>query len=968
VFQIYAPTIIYIILILIMEEKFFCRRKHAINTERKECKSLKLDNALLKTLDNADLVSDELSINRANCTPISVSTTLTGRAFTTSDKPVVRRARVIPSLHFDNYLPDPIWVHIKSDRERVKMSFVFISDLYAKIRRRLIKNNSFCSHYYNVCDIPSFTLYYCNKPLRDSLISYLDYNIKIGDTVDFEITGLTGGVRLLPPAVGTDSPITTWYEAYGNIYEHSPFISVSSNYGCFTQDVVRNETILYAMLVTIFRRVKESRHGICLNDLNFTVMEYSYSDSSVFRYVPIGDFTNTIIYMGYIIVHIFPSSFHRVAFPYHNALTFGNQIDHPSEYLSSSDSYPYGASTDDSSEDDNSDRYNPYDVQSCVTCFDNTDKDWIVDLIEDVGILIFSIYKSIRPQFDKSALVLSVVTFMKLRSKKSLFKLINETDIISRAEQLFQNVEPQGLEENLRSCRDFLDGYHTLKNSAIFDKLHKFGMYCLTLNIFDKIGVNLDKAGYTVFEQEALKRTYKHNGDFYYTMLDTMLFLVEKGYQTIILKQYHKMFHSGSSYAEYFDKSQLLIRQAKCLHDPATFGIDESQFRRDLSDQIQRGECIRKYNLSMNKFERYEVDKLVNKLHDIQIEITTRGAARQTRRTPFGIVINGPTGIGKSTLSIVFHLIYASLFNKPKDLSFRYTRNPGAKFWDGFDSSMWSLLIDELASTHPDKCMGIDEVMAEILYINNMVPFTPDQAALEDKGKTPLRIDFVTGTTNVKDLHAHYYFSCPSAVQRRFPYIITPTVKEQYLTNNMLDSSKATQQPGEFPDFWTFCIEEVIPEQNICLGKRAKFRIVAQIDNMPDLVRWFSEAAVKFRNNQDRVLESLSTLTDIEICKICFHTTTKCECAPEPDELLCTGCLLLSNNCTCELQSSYVLCALQNIAFNLVAEFASFFMVWLTHWIMNFLIFISCLSRPDLIAGILAYFDNAFNINISVCL
>ena len=129
----------------------------------------------------------------------------------------------------------------------------------------------------------------------------------------------------------------------------------------------------------------------------------------------------------------------------------------------------------------------------------------------------------------------------------------------------------------------------------------------------------------------------------------------------------------------------------------------------------------------------------------------------------------------------------------------------------------------------------------------NIISYMPEQAALDGKGKTPFRAQFVTGTTNIKHLNAHVYYNSTLAIRRRFPLITTVVVKPEYAKlvdgqvpdpyDRMLDGDKVPDAPpGEPQDLWIFKVEKVVAAQtqeNVPQG--AETRVVA--DNL-NVYQW----------------------------------------------------------------------------------------------------------------------------------
>jgi energy-coupling factor transporter ATP-binding protein EcfA2 len=140
----------------------------------------------------------------------------------------------------------------------------------------------------------------------------------------------------------------------------------------------------------------------------------------------------------------------------------------------------------------------------------------------------------------------------------------------------------------------------------------------------------------------------------------------------------------------------------------------------------------------------------------IRDELNTRSAARRNRKAPFGLLIYGDSGVGKTTITAMLATYFAKHENLSTKSEFRYTVKPAAKYWDGFVSSCHTVILDDVANEHPD--LKDSKSLDNIIQVMNNQAFCPDQASLESKGTTPFRGKLVIATTNVKTLNAIHIF------------------------------------------------------------------------------------------------------------------------------------------------------------------------------------------------------------------
>lgn len=508
------------------------------------------------------------------------------------------------------------------------------------------------------------------------------------------------------------------------------------------------------------------------------------------------------------------------------------------------------------------------------TCGD----DYIPVLIEDVMFL----YCGIVAAQDFATIVREVGIFIKFRNPGLLFRQENADMIISKFKTIFSGTwefRSQGLEEILSGVKTGLDQFDELRNAPILKKLHKAMMYVLSLGIFEKFGVTFDALRYSKLEAEMLKRKYRMGVDFVHTMIDTVVFLLQRGLQCMKTGTLDPLYHSGSVYEKWFDKAQDLKRQSVLLNAPEEHGFTYFGFLADLKEHIEKGDAIYRHAVRMGTAEKKLVGNMVSDLKLIEAHQVTKRSALQERDAPFAVLLFGGSSVGKSTLTKMLFYQYGKTFGLPTESEFKFIRNANANFWDGFTSSQWCVQLDDIAFMHPNKAANGDATVMEMLQVVNNVPFVPDQASLEDKGRTPMKAKFVIATTNCENLNALHYFQTPLAVQRRLPFVLDVRPKAELSKEGcMLDSSKLEQVEGHWPDYWDILVKRVVPDGENRVGQRAKLVDVEKFTNVDDFLAWFSREAVAHDQVQAKVKECDVSMSDIELCKKCWYNTLVCQC------------------------------------------------------------------------------------------
>lgn len=507
--------------------------------------------------------------------------------------------------------------------------------------------------------------------------------------------------------------------------------------------------------------------------------------------------------------------------------------------------------------------------------------DEVTNSLEACVILMYSLWTN-RDRYDQC--VVAVLNYCKCTgvSPSSGIVLVTAYAAFSKLWSKDQVMEVQGLV--FEDMRTFVDGFERLRISPLFNKLYTFGMYALALNLFSGLGVDMDVLKFSETTQRTIRKNFTMNADFLHCMMDTVTFLCERGYQCFASGTMQPMFHSEARYQAWFDKAEKLSLQATLMSNPNAHKLDRSAFQADLTESVELGKSMKKL---VKGPEKVLLSKLLSNLELLQAMEITRRSAQQVRQAPFSLLVYGGSSIGKSSFLQVLFQQYGKVMQMPTSTEFMYTRNPTEEFWSNFTTDKWCVVMDDIAFQAP-QLGTMDPSLAELLCVVNNVPFVPAQAELSDKGRTPVRAKLVIGTTNTADLNLHSYFSCPLAVQRRFPFVIDLRPKEEYSKNSgtMLDGTKVPVDDSVYPDLWNILVKKVVPAGEERNHQRGLLVDVQTFTNIDDFLEWYSKEVVKHVADQDKVTDSMAAMSKIEICPICYRAVAKCNCELQADILI----------------------------------------------------------------------------------
>jgi hypothetical protein len=427
--------------------------------------------------------------------------------------------------------------------------------------------------------------------------------------------------------------------------------------------------------------------------------------------------------------------------------------------------------------------------------------------------------------------------------------------------------------------RVMLDNYSAVKNSPVVAKLQKLCSMALSSCVLQAAGITTSMENVIAVYGEAAKQIATEV-DFMTCLIDLVTFMVERLTQCWHTGSLKPFFHSAKSYAAWTDRAYTSIEQSQMMQNPELHGLTYHGFLSDLERVIEDGITIQQFSKSADKND--VVGSVLSKLRLVRAEFLTRKAAGAERPAPFAVLVTGGSGVGKSSFVRMNSSHFGKMFHLPEGADHMYTRTASDPFYSGWRSHMWAVLLDDIASQNPNKGTS-DQTLSDLLQICNQVAFCPPQAELADKGKTPMRPEFVQATTNTEHLNAHAWFANPVAVRRRLPFIIEIKPKREFARDDapdMLDGSKCPMpDPGTYPDLWNIKVSGVTVKTVDDNGSQdVDVRVLHNFTNVYNYFAWFSDAAVQHRAIQKRASSNDEHLKTVSLCPMCFLPKKACDC------------------------------------------------------------------------------------------
>jgi len=503
----------------------------------------------------------------------------------------------------------------------------------------------------------------------------------------------------------------------------------------------------------------------------------------------------------------------------------------------------------------------------------NVDVD-ILSLVEDLTLLIVQLIRA--PHIIDSTL--AVVTFLKLRTGGSL--ICNSANMIELivGDIAGPSTQADDCDDDLLSkvtdFRDVINNWEHLKDSSLIKRAIKLFRYAAAVGVCAQVGIKLD--------ENTLKACRIESGgvfagpNFLCALLDTIALLLQRALMFAKTGKWETFFHGPKSYGAWYDKCMELKRQHVFIGNLEAHGSSYHQFVKELTDAIETGRSILKFGEKSTGFELLAIKKLLNEMLMIQASVLTYTAAQQSRRPPFAMLVHGGSSVCKSTFVDMLFNYTGHVLNLPTEGDFKYTRSPSDPFWSGWNSAKWFITLDDVAYLDPNSNIQ-DMSLTEIIQLVNDVPMVPNQAALEDKGKNPVRARVVVATTNTKHLNAHAHFACPLAVQRRLPFVVTISAKREYARDDapsMIDPVKLPLIVDDFPDFWNIRVDKVVP----CGDEgRAQFENLHQFNDVHKFLDWLKSTMTIFQQVQEKATLGCKAMSTFSICRTCNRVKCSCE-------------------------------------------------------------------------------------------
>ncbi|APG76697.1 hypothetical protein 1 [Beihai razor shell virus 2] len=505
-----------------------------------------------------------------------------------------------------------------------------------------------------------------------------------------------------------------------------------------------------------------------------------------------------------------------------------------------------------------------------------------VKLVEDLLIFSYSVYRS-KDFFDFS---IAIVVLFKLRTNRSVID-----HLISILNRLCGHISGRYDIQSNTSFTWFMD---VLKSDTYKEIVRVLTILCGLFMMFGNNQFTLD-----IFDK--CERTFKFSPvisgtNIFVDIVSTLSNIYSKFVAFVESGDVNDFFDTSSGVRDFCDRVYNVDRVSKnfpmmtsmcnATGDKWTFHT----FAYELHSLLDRAPHIRAVTRGSSNFVKESISKKIQTLNEVNEAFEVFLNSQKFRPAPFSLLVYGGTSIGKSTITRLIQELYAKMVGLPSGQEYCYTLNPHDKYMSSYGMFHHTLVLDDIAVPHPKKLADGDPQLNFLMRVVNNVTFLAPQADVESKGKIPVRVELVIGTTNVKDLASHAHFNVPSAALRRFPFVVSPEVLPQFAVVNSDGSLGTRLDPTRVDgsnDYYSWTVESVIPD-----GKNVKYEIVLNRGTLAEFVRWMDANVQRHKSAQKLVMESSENFVNIPTCPICGKIEMICICH-------CDGCGKDKPMCTC---------------------------------------------------------------------
>ncbi|APG78572.1 hypothetical protein 1 [Wenzhou picorna-like virus 1] len=488
---------------------------------------------------------------------------------------------------------------------------------------------------------------------------------------------------------------------------------------------------------------------------------------------------------------------------------------------------------------------------------------------------LVALYAALSSVSDEAGFLSVLILYAKTHNHASLTGQL--TTIVTK---LFDNFEPQSSNDKplwLTKMKEALYNWKLLIGNPAFSQISRVLSLLVTLGVIESKSVTL--GNFEIFAVEAEKK-HCNAFDLMDAIVDTIMFFAEGGYMCYMTGSLSPLLFSSPKLAqleEQYIKKLGEWEHARNGNLERFTDITEAQFDKELKALID--EFHQLYKTIPNGVEKKIVQQKWESLSKIFTEFTATRICGGLRMSPLAIKIFGGSGVGKSTFADITMMTVLKAMGLPCTADYICTLNEADRYMSNYRSYITGVKLDDLGNTKKEF-WEVSPTETIIKIVNNIREYAV-MADLANKGKISIEPACLTITTNVEEIHAGLASYNAMSVLRRCHVHVELKVKPEFMTNNLLDSSKVIQKFGsvaQLNDIWNITIKKPIGSGENC-SQFSHYEITHKDISITEYVNYIAACAKKHRQEQQVLVDSFAEPANIvNLCEECNKCVETCEC------------------------------------------------------------------------------------------
>nr|WAQ80625.1 MAG: hypothetical protein [Fish-associated picorna-like virus 2] len=448
--------------------------------------------------------------------------------------------------------------------------------------------------------------------------------------------------------------------------------------------------------------------------------------------------------------------------------------------------------------------------------------------------------------------------------------------------------QSSGLDSFFSSMRGGLSNWKNLITNPIFPKISFLLSVLVSANLGKMTSLDVNFNGFKLFKIQPLER-HVTCLDIIDAVLDTTLYFFEGGYLCFKTKSLAPLLYGNTLIKEFEEKTLFVLSNIDLVRSGSLFietGFDENYYDKTLEDCYNT--CLDLINSSQDHWQRQIFVTKKAQLAKLRVQFNSVRAKGGIRIAPYGVLIHGSSGQGKTTINNIVQTSILKYNNLNSTKEYMVNLNEADKYMSNYRSYINGVTIDDMGNTSPDF-VSAAPTQKIIELVNNSRVYA-NMAEADLKGKVQLEPYVVTITSNVSHLNAATYSQEPVSILRRLNDHIEVIAKPEFCSEGILDACKVASHYNNnvpvIPDLWNLTIRHVEPGKHPS-GRRDTADMVITKHNGKNLenislveyIRYVGPKTCQhFEQQRALVLRTNSLSTDLLMCRTCNHIRGVCEC------------------------------------------------------------------------------------------